>query len=87
MQRTCSECGVKLDDYVYIFRPDRAQEIVEEIRAEFPNLDFTITAVEGHKIKIILRDIFLTEPQKVKMNNYFASKGYIQDVVAEVEGP
>ncbi len=82
MQRVCSECGGKLDEYVFVFRPNRAQEIAEGIRGEFPNIDFTISTIEGEKVKIILRQ-FLTETQKTKMDNYFVDKGYIEDIEAE----
>ena len=83
MQRVCTTCGVKLDEYVYVYRPGRAQEIVAGIREEFPNIDFTITVVEGEKLKITLRSLFLTPAQKTKMNNYFTSMGYIEDLEAE----
>ncbi len=82
MQRICSSCGGKLDEYVFIFRPGRAQEIVAGIRVEFPNIDFTITVVEGEKIKITLRQ-FLTPTQKTKMDDYFTDVGYIEDLEAE----
>ncbi len=82
MQRVCPTCGVNLDEYVFVFRPGRAQEIAEGIRGEFPNIDFTISTVEGEKVKIILRQ-FLTETQKTKMDNYFVDKGYIEDIEAE----
>jgi len=82
MQRVCPSCGGNLDEYVFVFRPNRAQEIAEGIRTKFPNIDFTISTVEGQKIKIILRQ-FLTESQKIKMDNYFTDKGYMEDVEAE----
>ncbi len=82
MQRTCSSCGRKLDEYVFVFRPNRAQEIVAGIKAEFPNIDFTINTVEGEKIKITLRQ-FLTPTQKTKMDDYFTDVGYIEDLEAE----
>lgn len=82
MQRVCSSCGGKLDEYVYVFRPGRAQEIAEGIRTEFPNVEFTISTVEGEKVKITLRQ-FLTEAQKTMMDNYFDDKGYIEDIEAE----
>ncbi len=82
MQKICSTCGGKLDDYVYVFRPGRAQEIAEGIREEFPNVEFTLSTIEGEKVKIIMRQ-FLTEVQKTKMDNYFDDKGYIEDIEAE----
>ena len=82
MQRICSSCGGKLDEYLFVFRPGRAQEIAAGIRAEFPSIDFTITAVEGEKLKIILRQ-FLTEAQKTVMDSYFTDRGYMEDVEAE----
>lgn len=82
MQRICPDCGGKLDEYVYVFRPERGQEIVSGIRAEFPNIDFTVSTMEGEKVKIILRQ-FLTPAQKTKMDNYFTDKGYIEDIEAE----
>lgn len=83
MQRNCLTCGGKLDEFVYIFRPNRGQEIAEGIRAKFPNIDFTINTIEGEKVKIILRNLLLTESQKTKMDNYFIDKGYIEDIEAE----
>ncbi len=83
MQKVCKTCGVKLDEYIYIFRPDRTQEIVAGIREEFPNIDFTITTIEGKKISIILRKLHLTEAQKMRMTDYFTDKGYIEDLEAE----
>lgn len=82
MQKVCSSCGGSLDEYVFVFRPNRAQEIAEGIRAEFPNVDFTISAIEGEKVKIILRE-FLTDNQKKKLDDYFTDNGYIEDVEAE----
>lgn len=82
MQRTCPECGGKIDEYVFVFRPDRGQEIVAGIRTKFPNIDFSITTIEGQRIKIILRQ-FLTPAQKTKMDDYFTDKGYIEDLDVE----
>ncbi len=83
MQKICQTCGVKLDEHVYIFRPDRTQEIVAEIKEQFPEVDFTINTIEGKKIKITLKGLFLTDAQKTKMTNYFLSKGYMEDTEAE----
>ena len=82
MQRVCSSCGGNLDEYVYVFRPGRAQEIAEGIRGEFPNVEFILSTIEGEKVKITLRQ-FLTEAQKTIMDNYFDDKGYIEDIEAE----
>ena len=81
-QKICPSCGGKLDEYIYVFRPDRAQEITDGIKAKFPSIDFTIDTIEGQKIKIILKQ-FLTQGQKVIMNNYFTNKGYIEDIETE----
>ncbi len=82
MQKVCPDCGGSLDEYVYVFRPGRAQEIAEGIREEFPHVEFTISTIEGEKVKITLRQ-FLTKAQKTKMDNYFDDKGYIEDIEAE----
>ncbi len=82
MQRVCPTCGGELDEYVFVFRPGRAQEIAKGIRTEFPNVDFTLSTIEGEKVKIILKQ-FLTPNQKTKMDNYFDVKGYMEDIEAE----
>ncbi len=82
MQRMCSKCGGNIDEYVYVFRPDRAQEIAAGIREEFPNIVFSITMVEGEKLKITLRE-FLNPGQKSRMDDYFTDMGYIEDLEAE----
>jgi len=83
MQKRCPYCGSKIDEYIYIYRPNRADEIMEDIRNQFPNVDITLNTIEGEKIKIEFKNKVLTETQKQMMDNYFNSKGYSEDTEIE----
>lgn len=84
MQKVCQSCGSVLDDYVYVFRPYRAQELIDEIKLMFPEVNFTMNVIEGNKVKIRLEKI-LTVEQKQTMDDYFGFRGYIEDENAENE--
>ena len=84
MQRICPECGSKIDKYVYIYQTRRADQVIEDIKAQFPNIDVTLNTIEGEKIKVEFKKKVLTPDEKKKMDDYFDSKGYVEDEEEEL---
>jgi len=83
MQKRCPKCGSKIDEYVYIYQPWRADQVIEDIKAQFPNIDITLNTIEGEKIKVEFKKKVLTPAEKKKMDGYFDGKGYSEDIDAE----
>ncbi|GAI07244.1 unnamed protein product [marine sediment metagenome] len=84
MRKICPQCGSEIDEYVYVYRPSRADEIIQEIRDTFPKIQVTLNTIEGNKIEISLGRV-LTAGEKKKIDDYFDTKGYIEDEEAEAE--
>ena len=84
MQKICPECGSKVDEYVYVYQPRRADQVIEDIKAQFPNIDVTLNTIEGEKIKVEFKKKVLTPDEKKKMDDYFDSKGYVEDEEEEL---
>lgn len=83
MQKICPKCGNKIDEYVYIYQPNRADQVIGDIKTQFPNIDITLNTIEGNKIEVIFKNKILTLNEKSKMDTYFNGKGYSENIDAE----
>jgi len=83
VQKICPECGSKIDEYVYIYQPNRADEVIKHIKEQFPNINVTLNTIEGNKIEVEFKKKLLTPAEKKKMDDYFDAKGYSEDTDPE----
>ena len=84
MQRICKTCGVKLEDFIFVYQPTPAHIMLTELKDLLLNVDFSMGTTEGNKVSITTRQT-LTTGEKIKLDKYFTDKGYVEDVEAENE--